>query len=237
MSKVSFLGHELSAEGVRPLKKYISTIKEFRAPKTTGELRSFLGLINFVSKWIPNYATATEPLKTLLRNKNGDRTDITDHWGPEQQRCFDSLKDTMTNIPSLGYYDVNDRTMVIADASPVGLGGVLVQINPEDNPRITAYGHKTLTDCERRYCQIEKVALALVWAVEHFHIFLYGKRFELITDHKPLEIIFGTKPKPCARIERWVMCLQSSSYKVVINRVRPISQTHCLDSVKVQKNL
>ncbi|XP_049886625.1 uncharacterized protein K02A2.6-like [Pectinophora gossypiella] len=215
MSKVSFLGHELSAEGVRPLEKYISTIKEFRAPKTTGELRSFLGLINFVSKWIPNYATATEPLKTLLRNKNGERTDITDHWGLEQQRCFDSLKDIMTNIPSLGYYDVNDRTTVIADASPVGLGGVLVQIDSEDKPRIIAYGHKTLTDCERRYCQTEKEALALVWAVEHFHIFLYGKRFELITDHKPLEIIFGTKSKPCARIERWVMRLQSYSYKVV----------------------
>lgn len=97
----------------------------------------------------------------------------------------------------------------------MGLGGVLVQINSEGDPRIIAYGHKTLTDCERRYCQTEKEALALVWAVEHFHIFLYGKKFDLITDHKPLEVIFGTKSKPCARIERWVMRLQSYDYKVV----------------------
>ncbi|GBP88987.1 Retrovirus-related Pol polyprotein from transposon 297 [Eumeta japonica] len=215
MTKVSFLGHELSAEGVRPLGKYVSTIKEFRAPKTTGELQSFLGLVNFVSKWIPNYATVTEPLKTLLRNKNGDRTNIAELWGLEQQQCFESLKEIMTNISSLGYYDVNDRTIVIADASPVALGGVLVQTNSEGDPRIIAYGHKTLTDCERRYCQTEKEALALVWAVEHFHIFLYGKKFELITDHKPLEVIFGTKSKPCARIERWVMRLQSYDHKVV----------------------
>lgn len=215
MEKVNFLGHELSGEGVRPLKKYISTIKEFRAPKTTGELQSFLGLVNFVSKWIPNYATVTEPLKILLRNKTGDRADITENWGLEQKSCFESLKEIMTNISSLGYYNVSDRTIVIADASPVGLGGVLVQTNSKGEPRIIAYGHKTLTDCERRYCQTEKEALALVWAVEHFHIFLYGKRFELITDHKPLEVIFGPKSKPCARIERWVMRLQSYDYKIV----------------------
>lgn len=80
----------------------------------------------------------------------------------------------MTKIPSLGYYDVNNRTIVIADASPVGLGGVLVQINSEVDPRIIAYGHKTLTDCERRYCQTEKEAYARVWVVHQFHIFPYG---------------------------------------------------------------
>ena len=82
-------------------------------------------------------------------------------------------------------------------------------------PRIIAYGNKSLTECEKRYCQTEKEALALVWAVEHFDIYLYGKQFELISDHKPLEIIFGPNSKPCARIERWVLRLQSYNYKVV----------------------
>lgn len=102
----------------------------------------------------------------------------------------------------------------MADASPVGLGAVLVQSDTH-GPRIIAYGNKTLTECERRYCQTEKEAYALVWAVEHFDIFLYGKEFELITDHKPLEFIIGQKSKPCARIERWVLRLQSYKYKVV----------------------
>ncbi|CAK1554366.1 unnamed protein product [Leptosia nina] len=79
---------------------------------------------------------------------------------------------------------------------------------------IIAFGNKTLTPCERRYCQTEKEALTLVWAVEHFHMFLYGKEFELVTDHKPLEVIFGPKSKPCARIERWVLRLQSYKFKV-----------------------
>ncbi|KAG7300079.1 hypothetical protein JYU34_015614 [Plutella xylostella] len=214
MEKVNFLGHELSGEGIRPLEKYVSTIQEFRAPSTTGELQSFLGLVNFVSKWIPDLATRTESLKELLRSKKEHSNNIQELWGAKQQKEFDSLKSDLSNIPTLGYYNVNDRTAVIADASPVGLGGVLIQINDE-GPRIIAYGHKTLTDCERRYCQTEKEALALVWAVEHFHIFLYGKEFELITDHKPLEVIFGPKSKPCARIERWILRLQAYTYKVI----------------------
>lgn len=120
----------------------------------------------------------------------------------------------MTQIQSLGYYAVNDKTQVIADASPVGLGAVLVQVDSE-GPRIIAYGNRTLTQCERKYSQTEKEALALVWSVEHFNIFLFGKEFDLITDHKPLEILFSPKSKPCARIERWVLRLQSYKYKVM----------------------
>lgn len=96
------------------------------------------------------------------------------------------------------------KTLVFADASPVGLGAVLVQIGRR-GPRVIAYGNKTLSECEKRYCQTEKEALALVWAVEHFHMFLYGKEFDLVTDHKPLEVIFGPRSKPGACIERWIL--------------------------------
>lgn len=213
-NNVHFLGHNLSEDGVRPLEKYLATIKDFRAPITIAELQSFMGLINYVGKWIPNLATTTEPLKELLRQKTGRNSDLSELWGERQQTAFNILKAALGDIPNLGYYNVNDKTLVFADASPVGLGAVLVQIN-DKGPRIIAYGNKTLSECERRYCQTEKEALGLVWAVEHFHMFLYGKEFDLITDHKPLEIIFGPKSKPCARIERWILRLQSYKYKVV----------------------
>lgn len=129
----------------------------------------------------------------------------------------------------MSYYDVEDETQLIADASPVGLGAVLIQIN-DKGPRIISYASKSLSDVEKRYAQTEKEALALVWAVERFHFYLFGREFKLITDHKPLEVIFGPKSKPCARIERWVLRLQSYKYKVVyINRGKPISQTRCHD--------
>ncbi|XP_037970244.2 uncharacterized protein K02A2.6-like [Plutella xylostella] len=213
VKKVHFLGHELSENGVRPLDKYISAIKEFRAPTNISELQSFMGLVNYVGKWIPHLATTTEPLIGLLRKRTGRNTDIQDDWKEPQKKAFDDLKVALMKVPNLGYYNPHDKTVVIADASPVGLGAVLVQIN-NNGPRIIAFGNKTLSSCERRYCQTEKEALALVWAVEHFNMFLYGKDFELITDHKPLEVIFGEKAKPCARIERWVLRLQSYNFKV-----------------------
>jgi hypothetical protein len=110
---------------------------------------------------------------------------------------------------------VNDRTEVFADASPVGLGAVLVQYNAEETPRIICYASKSLSEVERRYAQLEKEALALVWSVEKFHYYLYGKSFSLVTDHRPLEVIFGPRSKPCLRIERWVLRMQSYDYKVV----------------------
>lgn len=124
------------------------------------------------------------------------------------------LKKHLTNPTTLGYFDVADRTQLIADACPVGLGAVLIQLN-DRGPRIISYASKSLTNAEKRYAQTKKEALALVWAVERFHFYLYGRAFELITDHKPLETIFGTRSKPCARIERWAMRLQAYKEKVI----------------------
>lgn len=123
-------------------------------------------------------------------------------WKLIQQHAFDEIKQLLSSKICLGYFDVKDQIKVFADASPVGLGAVLVQINEH-------------TDVEKRYAQTEKKALALVWAVERFHFFLFGRIFDLVTDHKPLEVIFGPKSKPCARIERWVLRLQSYQYRVI----------------------
>ncbi|XP_052758219.1 uncharacterized protein K02A2.6-like [Galleria mellonella] len=214
-SKIEFLGHELTPGGIKPLDKYVKTIESFREPKSVEEVQSFLGLVNYIGKWIPNLATITEPIREILRYKLSKHADITEFWKEKQIYAFATLKQILTNLHTLGFYDPHDKTQVIADASPVGLGAVLIQYDIR-GPRIIAYGHKSLTSVEKRYCQTEKEALALVWAIEHFCMYLYGlKEFELVTDHKPLEIIFGPRSKPCARIERWVLRLQAYNFKVV----------------------
>ncbi|XP_049874146.1 uncharacterized protein K02A2.6-like isoform X1 [Pectinophora gossypiella] len=214
-SKIDFLGHELSSEGIKPLDKYIKSIASFREPQNVEEIQSFLGLVNYIGKWIPNLATVTEPIREILRQKLPKHADITKFWKKEQALAFTELKSSLSNLHTLGFYDPHDKTQVIADASPVGLGAVLIQYDTH-GPRIIAYGHKSLSDVEKRYCQTEKEALALVWAIEHFSMYLYGlQEFDLVTDHKPLEVIFGPRSKPCARIERWVLRLQSYNYKVV----------------------
>ena len=115
------------------------------------------------------------------------------------EQPFNSLKESLANATTLAYYDKNAPTKVIADASPVGLGAVLVQ-EQHDGLVPICYASRSLTDCERRYSQTEKEALSLVWACERFHAFIDGRSFELLTDHKPLEAIYGPRSKPCARV-------------------------------------
>lgn len=225
VKSLEFLGHRLSYKGIEPAVDKVAAIKQFRAPVTAEEVRSFLGLVNYVGKFIPDLSTRTNALRELT--KQGVPFD----WTDEHTNAFNDLKSRMSNTAILGYYNVNDRTQVVADASPVGLGAVLIQFDNR-GPRIISFASRGLTDVEKRYAQTEKEALALVWSIERFHHYLYGRSFELVTDHKPLETIFGPRSRPCARIERWVLRLQSYKYKVMFrpgksNIADPLSRLAC----------
>ena len=207
-TELVFDGHKLSDKGVNPTQEKVKAVEEAREPENISELRSFLGLVNYSARYIPNFATIAEPLRRLTRK---DEPFV---FGEEQRQSFQALKRHLSNAETLGYFDVNAKTKVIADASPYGLGGVLVQIQ-EGEPRIIAYASRSLSAVERRYSQTEREALGLVWACEKFHSYVYGIQFDLVTDHKPLEAIYSPKSKPCARIERWVLRLQPYRFRVV----------------------
>lgn len=207
-TEIEFLGHKLTAGGIDPAKGKVDAVKNAREPETVSEVRSFLGLVNYCSRFIPNFATLTEPLRRLTR-KNQPFL-----FGQEQKKAFKSLKDALVSAHTLGYYDPKAKTRIVTDASPVGVAGILVQ-NQADGPRVIAYASRCLTDVERRYSQTEKEALAIVWACEKFHPYVYGLHFELHTDHKPLQAIYGPRSKPSARIERWVLRLQAYNFSVI----------------------
>ena len=109
----------------------------------------------------------------------------------------------------MAYFDTQKDTYITVDASPVGISAILSQkTRDKDDDKVISYASRALTAVEKRYSKTEREALAIVWAVEHFHLYLYGKDFTLITDHKPLEVIYGNKKaKSSARIEHWVLCL------------------------------
>ena len=207
MSHLEFMGHVLSARGIGPVDVKVKAVVEAREPKNAAEVRSFLGLVNFTARFIPDLSTVSSPLRQLT--KNGEPF----VWDQEEQQSFDKLKKRLASAEILGYFDKNAQTKVIADASPVGLGAVLVQQQGEEL-RVISYASRSLSDTERRYSQTEKEALAIVWACERFHAYLYGAEFELMTDHKPLECIFFPKSKTCARIERWLLRMQPYKFSV-----------------------
>ena len=117
----------------------------------------------------------------------------------------------------MAYFDPNKETELVTDASPSGLSAILMQNTPgEEDRQVVAYSSRALTDVERRYSQTEREALAIVWVVERLHLYLYGSHFKLITDCKPVQLIFSnpkSKPPPC--IERWNLRLQGYDFEVV----------------------
>ena len=104
----------------------------------------------------------------------------------------------------MSYFDPKKETYIVIDASPVGLSAILSKESKDsEDTKVVAYASQSSTDVEQRYSQTEKEALEIVWSVEHFHLFVYGHEFTLVTDHKPLEIIYGScASKPSALVER-----------------------------------
>lgn len=206
-SELTFMGHVLSSRGVGVAADKVKAVVEAREPGSASEVRSFLGLVNYSGRFIPDLATLSEPLRRLT--KKG----VEFQWGPEQAAAFQKLKDELARAEILGYYDKDAETHVITDASPVGLGAVLAQ-KQKGEFRVIMYASRSLTEVERRYSQTEREALAIVWACERFHTYLYGIKFHLVTDHKPLEFLFSKRSRPPARIERWVLRMQVFDYTI-----------------------
>ena len=198
----------ISADGIPPDDKKVDAVRNARTPQTAAEVRRFLGLVNYCARFIPNFATLAEPLRELTRNDSEWK------WDTPQQDAFDRLRAILTSDCVVAHYDQSADTELKVAASPVGLGAILLQ-RTKGAVRPVAYASRTLTDVERRYSQTEKEALAVVWACEHFHIYLYGKPFTLFTDHKPLEIIYNPKSKPPPRMERWALYLQPYQFTIV----------------------
>ena len=209
---LEFFGLLFSHDGVRPDPKKISAFYNTTIPTTVGEVRSLLGMANYSSQFIPNFATITEPLRRLTHKE------AKFIWGKEQEDAYQKLKTALVNSPVMGYFDTKNESELIVDASPVGLSAILTQKLPGENAssKIIAYASRALTPTEQRYCQTEKEALAIVWGIEYFHLYLYGAPFTLYTDHKALELIFANPlSKPPARIERWLLRLQEYDFNVL----------------------
>ena len=209
-NKVEFYGLEFSNQGVRMTDDKIKALKEAAKPTTPGEIHSLLGLSTHCSRFIQNHSEITDPLRKLIRGKSEWK------WDSDQDRALKMLKEAATgNI--LSYYNTKWETELVVDASPVGLGAILMQRNPKDHGdvRIIAYASRSLTEVERRYSQIEKECLAIVWGCEKFHIYLYGRVFVIKTDNKALEFIFKRSGKKTPlRIERWSIRLNEYDFRV-----------------------
>jgi len=206
--ELEFFGFVISKEGVKPTHDKISSINRYPTPTCIKDLRSFLGLINYLNRFIPHLATECEELRKLTRSNTTWR------WTVTEEACFQRLKKVVTSSYVMAHFDKNLRTKVVTDASGIGLGAMLLQEHEENNWKVVIYISRGLTDVERRYSQTEREALAIVWAIEKLHIYLYGSHFTVETDHKPLKGIFRPCSDVSARLLRWNLRLQPYTFNI-----------------------
>ena len=224
--EVVYLGYMVDKKGISPCNEKILPMLNAPEPKTVTQLKSYLGMLNYYHRHLPDMATVLEPLHILLR-KNSKWI-----WGKEQVKAFKRSMDMLCSAALLRHYDPNKPLVLQCDASPYGVGAVLSHRTGENTEYPIAYSSRVLSSAERNYSHIEKEALAIVSAVKKFHQYLYGRHFLLVTDHKPLLGLFAeTKPIPtmaAARIQRWALLLSSYQYSMIFRKGANNGNGDCL---------
>ena len=210
--KITFCGHDINSEGLHKTTDKTAAMVNAPRPQSVAEVRSFLGLVNYYHKFLPNLATILHQLNQMLESN------YQWNWTDQCEEAFCKVKAMIVSDLVLTHYDPNLPLQLACDASPVGIGAVLSHVMADGTERPIPFASRSLSKAERNYAQIDKEALATVWGVKKFHNYLFGRNFTLLTDHEPLTSIFHpSKSLPAvtaARLQRYALFLAGFDYTI-----------------------
>ncbi|XP_061570028.1 uncharacterized protein K02A2.6-like [Cololabis saira] len=211
--EVEYLGHRVDVQGLHPVEKKVKAILNAPAPTSVTELKAYLGLLNYYNKFLPNLATLLAPLHELLRKE------VRWTWQKKQEEAFQNSKTLLNSADVLVHYSAERELVLSCDASPYGVGAVLSHRMDDGSERPLSFMSRTLSPAEKRYSQLDKEGLAVMFGIKKFHKYLYGRVFTIYTDHKPLISLFNVrKPIPqmgSPRVQRWAVTLSAYEYNIV----------------------
>ncbi|PIO77458.1 hypothetical protein TELCIR_00441 [Teladorsagia circumcincta] len=225
-TQIKYLGFVINAQGRSPDPDKVKAIQKMPAPNDVSQLRAFLGLINFYGNFVKDLHNLRAPLDALTKK------DAVYTWTPECQSSFDKIKAILNSDLLLTHYDPNLPIIVAADASNYGIGATLSHRLPNGSEKVVYHASRCLTPAQKNYSQIEKEALALIFAVQKFHRFVHGRHFTLKTDHKPLVAIFGNKKGipvyNANRLQRWATMLLNYDFAIEYVNTKDFGQVDAL---------
>ncbi|KAJ0177013.1 hypothetical protein K1T71_007022 [Dendrolimus kikuchii] len=204
--EVAYLGHIIGEDGVKPNPDKIKAVTNYPIPQSPKDIKSFLGLVSYYRRFIPDFAKLAKPLTSLLKK------DVLFIWQNEQQLAFESLKNKLVTAPILAYPDFTQPFILTCDASNHAISAILSQ-GAVGQDRPIAYASRTLNKAESNYTVTEKECLAIIFGTKIFRPYLYGHRFKILTDHKPLQWLFSCKD-PGSRLVRWRLKLEEFEYEI-----------------------
>lgn len=206
MEKVSYLGFLITKDGLKPDVNKTRALSELIAPRDKDEVKSFLGMMGYYRRFIPDFSTTAASLFNLTKHKT------TFQWTSETEEAFQKLKSQLISAPILIYPDFKNDFEIYTDASGVGIGAVLVQ-TVRDVMYPVAFASRQLNAHERNYSTSEREMLAIVWASRHFKSYIFGRHIKFHTDHKPLSTLAKSK-EPTGRLYRLLLKLQELDYEI-----------------------
>lgn len=204
-TEIVYLGHKITPEGIFPDDSKIKTLQNYPTPINSDDVKRFVAFANYYRRFIPNFANIVYPLNKLCK-KN-----VQFMWSTEHNEAFIKLKSALMNPPILQYPDFSENNIfkLQTDACKTGLGAIL----SNKNGQVIAYASRNLNPAESRYPIIELELLAIVWGVRHFRPYLYGRKFKIITDHKPLIYLFSLKD-PSSRLMKFRLYLEEYDFEI-----------------------
>jgi len=205
--EINYLGHTLSPQGVKPNDDKVRAVKEFPTPTCCREVKSFLGLVNFYRRHLPNLAVVARPLTALTRKDKKTGSTVEFVWNSQCESVFQQIKKMLVSAPLLHPPDLNKPFFLWTDASCKGFGAVLEQEGDDGRRYPIAYASRQTNVAESSYAPTELEVAALVYAVEHFEVYLLGSDFTVYTDHKSLVSAFLSHMKTQSRglLARWYL--------------------------------
>uniref|UniRef100_A0AB38Z1R9 RNA-directed DNA polymerase n=1 Tax=Pitica errantivirus TaxID=3078414 RepID=A0AB38Z1R9_9VIRU len=227
--QTEFLGHIISSEGVKPNPEKIEKIIQWPLPKTQKEIKQFLGLVGYYRRFIKDFSKITRPMSKFLK-KDAE----VNPQDPSYTNSFNTLKSILSTDQILAYPQFDHPFILTTDASGFALGAVLSQMQ-DNTEKPIAFASRTLSDTESRYATNEKEALAIIWAVNKFKPYLYGQKFTLITDHKPLTFI-KTSDKN-SKILRWRLDLENYDYEIKYKEGKSNVVADALSRMPIETNI
>ena len=204
-SSVKYLGHNIAKNKYSPINDNLISLKNIPKPKCLKDLEKFLGKVCYYYKFIPNAFKILKPLYDLKKK------DVKFIWCSKCDNAFETIIKYLCSVPVLAIHDPNKECYLYTDASGIGIGAVLKQIQDDNQLHPIGYFSRKLLDYQKNYAITELEALAIVEAIEFWHHYLYPRKFTIFTDHMPLKFIRSIK-KPNSRIFKWSLKLSQYDY-------------------------